>query len=54
MTPFNRRAATAEEARQIMKIGVWYTSVDGMLKNLGMPPNRGDDDRGFVVWEADA
>ena len=21
--------------------------------NLGMPPNRGDDDRGFMVWETD-
>ena len=45
--------ATAEEAREIMKIGVWYNSVDETLKNLGMPPNRGDDDRGFMVWETD-
>ena len=36
-----------------MKIGVWYDSVDETLKNLGMPPNRGDDDRGFMVWETD-
>ena len=36
-----------------MKIGVWYNSVDETLKNLGMPPNRGDDDRGFMVWETD-
>ena len=48
-----RKIATADEARKIMKIGVWYDSVDETLKNLGMPPNRGDDDRGFVVWETD-
>ena len=50
---FGRKIATAEEAREIMKIGVWYDSVDETLKNLGMPPNRGDDDRGFMVWETD-
>ena len=50
---FGRKVATAEEAREIMKIGVWYDSVDETLKNLGMPPNRGDDDRGFMVWETD-
>ena len=50
---FGRKLATAEEARQIMKIGVWYDSVDETLKNLGMPPNRGDDGRGFMVWETD-
>ena len=37
---FGRKIATAEEAREIMKIGVWYDSVDETLKNLGMPPNR--------------
>ena len=50
---FGRKVATAEEAREIMKIGVRYNSVDETLKNLGMPPNRGDDDRGFMVWETD-
>ena len=50
---FGRKIATAKEAREIMKIGVWYNSVDETLKNLGMPPNRGDDDRGFMVWETD-
>ena len=52
-TTFGRKVATAEEARKIMKIGVWYESVDETLKNLGMPPNRGNDDRGFVVWPTD-
>jgi hypothetical protein len=50
---FGRKIATAEEAREIMKIGVWYDSVDETLQHLGMPPNRGDDDRGFMVWETD-
>jgi len=50
---FGRKIATAKEAREIMKIGVWYNSVDETLKNLGMAPNRGDDDRGFMVWETD-
>jgi uncharacterized protein (DUF849 family) len=50
---FGRTVATAEEARKIMKIGVTYNSVEETLKNLGMPPNRGDDDRGFMVWETD-
>ena len=50
---FGRKVATADEAREIMKIGVWYDSVDETLQNLGMAPNRGDDDRGFMVWETD-
>jgi hypothetical protein len=50
---FGRKVATAEQAREMMKIGVWYNSVDETLKNLGLPPNCGDDDRGFMVWETD-
>jgi hypothetical protein len=50
---FGRKIATAEEARKIMKIGVTYNSVEETLKNLGMPLNRGADDRGFMVWETD-
>ncbi len=37
---FGRKVATADEARKIMKIGVWYKSVDETLQNLGLPPNR--------------
>jgi uncharacterized protein (DUF849 family) len=48
---FGRKVATAKEAREIMKIGVWYNSVDETLKNLGMSPNLKNDDRGFMVWE---
>ncbi len=50
---FGRKVATAEEARQIMKIGVWYDSVEETLHNLGLPPNRKDGQTGFLVWETD-
>ncbi|HEY5968393.1 MAG TPA: 3-keto-5-aminohexanoate cleavage protein [Chitinophagaceae bacterium] len=50
---FGRKVATAKEARELMKIGVWYDSVDETLKNLGLPPNHGSDDKGFMVWETD-
>ena len=50
---FGRKVATAKEAREIMKIGVTYDSVDETLKHLGMSPNRGDDDKGFMVWDTD-
>jgi uncharacterized protein (DUF849 family) len=50
---FGRKVATAEEARKIMKIGVWYNSVEETLKSLGMPPNREGGARGFMVWETD-
>jgi hypothetical protein len=36
-----------------MKIGVTYNSVDETLMNLGLPPNRKDGERGFMVWETD-
>jgi hypothetical protein len=32
---FGRKVATAEEAREIMKVGVWYDSVEETLQNLG-------------------
>ena len=35
-----REVATAQEAREIYKIGVQYNSVDETLAQLGMPPNR--------------
>jgi uncharacterized protein (DUF849 family) len=50
---FGRKVATAEEARKIMKIGVWYDSVEETLKNLGLPPNRAEGEPGFMVWETD-
>jgi uncharacterized protein (DUF849 family) len=50
---FGRKVATAEEAHQIMKIGVWYDSVEETLHNLGLPPTRRDGQTGFLVWETD-
>ena len=50
---FGRKVATADEAREIMKIGVWYKSVDETLRNLGLPPNREAGEPGFMVWETD-
>jgi uncharacterized protein (DUF849 family) len=46
---FGRKVATAEEAREIMKIGVWYDSVEETLHNLGLPPNRVGGQPGFLL-----
>ena len=48
-----RKVATGDEARQILKIGVWYDSVDETLANLGLPPNRKDGQLGFIVKDTD-
>jgi uncharacterized protein (DUF849 family) len=48
-----RKVATADEARQILKIGTWYSSPDETLANLGLPPNRKDGQLGFIVKETD-
>src|SRR5215471_6663663 len=50
---FGRKVATAEEARKIMKVGVWYDSVEETLRHLGLPPNRRDGEKGFLVWETE-
>jgi len=50
---FGRKVATADEARKIMKIGVWYKSAEETLQNLGLPPNRPGGEPGFLVWETD-
>jgi len=50
---FGRKVATAEEARKIMKVGVWYDSVEETLKQLGLPPNPSEYNPGFLVWETD-
>lgn len=49
---FGRKVATADEAREIMKIGVWYDSVEETLFNLGLPPNRPEGYKGFVSYES--
>ena len=37
-----RPIATAEQTRQMLKIGVTYKSTEETLANLGLPPNRKD------------
>jgi hypothetical protein len=50
---FGRKVATAEEARKIMKVGVWYHTVEETLQDLGLPPSREGDNKGFLVWGTD-
>jgi transposase len=50
---FGRDVATAEQAREIMKVGVWYDSIEETLHNLGLPPNRRDGQTRFLVWETE-
>lgn len=50
---FGRKVATAEEARKIMKVGVWYDSVEDTLFNLGLPPNRAEGQKGFLTYDTD-
>ena len=50
---FGRKVATAEEARKIMKIGVWYETVEETLRNLALPPNRAQGQQGFLTYETD-
>ncbi len=50
---FGRKIATGDEARQQMKIGVWYDTVEETLFNLGLPPNRADGQTGFLTYETD-
>ncbi len=50
---FGRKVATADEARQMMKIGVWYNTVEETLSNLGLPPNRAAGQTGFLVHDTD-
>jgi uncharacterized protein (DUF849 family) len=48
---FGRKIASVDEARKIMKIGVWYNTVDETLQSLGLPPNRKDGEPGFLTWQ---
>lgn len=48
-----REIATAEDAHRILKIGTWYNSIEETLFNLGLPPNRTDGQKGFLVYDTD-
>jgi len=40
-----RPIATADQTRQMLKIGVTYKSTEETLENLGLPPNRKDGNK---------
>ncbi|HKU80878.1 MAG TPA: 3-keto-5-aminohexanoate cleavage protein, partial [Candidatus Tumulicola sp.] len=48
---FGRKVATAEEARSIMKVGVWYDTVEETLFNAALPPNRPAGYTGFLTYD---
>jgi hypothetical protein len=48
-----RPIATAEQARQMLKIGVTYKSTEETLSNLGLPPSRHRGQQGFLVLKTD-
>lgn len=48
-----RPVATGDQARELLKVGVWYASVADTLDALGLPPNRKDGQLGFIVRETD-
>lgn len=50
---FGRKVATADEAREIMKVGIWYDTVEDTLFRLGLPPNRAEGQKGFLTYETD-
>jgi hypothetical protein len=50
---FGRKVATADEARQMMKLDVWYDTVEETLRNVALPPNRAEGQTGFLVHETD-
>jgi hypothetical protein len=48
-----RKVATAEDAHRLLKIGVWYDTVEETLFNLGLPPNRAKGQTGSVLYPTD-
>ena len=50
---FGREIAAGEDAHRLMKIGVWYDTVEETLFNLGLPPNRAAGQKGSVLYPTD-
>jgi uncharacterized protein (DUF849 family) len=48
-----RPIATPEETRRVLKVGVWYDTVEETLFNLGLPPNPQEGERGFLTYDTD-
>jgi uncharacterized protein (DUF849 family) len=44
-----REIATGDEARETLKIGTYYNSIDETLRELGLPPNRQPGQRGCTI-----
>lgn len=49
----NRRVASGDQARDMLKLGVSYNSVEETLESLGLPPNRKNGQLGFIIKETD-
>ena len=47
-----RPIATAKEAREICKIGVWYETAEETLEANGFAPNRNGGNQGFLLKTA--
>lgn len=47
-TEFGRPIATAQQAREIMKIGVFYETAEETLAANGFAPNRNAAQQGFL------
>jgi uncharacterized protein (DUF849 family) len=47
-TEFGRPIATAQQAREIMKIGVFYETTEETLQANGFAPNRNGGNQGFL------
>lgn len=45
---FSRPIATAQQAREICKIGVFYDTVEETLRENGFAPNRNGGNQGFL------
>jgi len=45
---FGRPIATAQQAREILKIGVFYETADETLRENGFAPNRNGGNQGFL------
>jgi hypothetical protein len=45
---FGRPIATAQQAREIMQIGVFYDTVEESLQKNGFAPNRNGGHQGFL------
>ena len=50
---FGRKVATAEQARKKMQLDVWYDSPEETLRHWALPPNRTEEQSGFLNYPVD-